>query len=260
MARPMARPARRLTRFWLEDRSLAILLGFITVTIFIAGPLRQLNVVDHLMVGAVFTLLLLSGVGAVARSTAAAACFGAVVVLTQVIHWSNWLSGAPQWRVPDALASFVATGLLAGLVLVQVFRDGPITVGRICGAIAVYLLLGLMFAFLYTALAFVVPDAFTVTPAPIHPYTAVASEFVYFSFVTLSTVGYGDIEPVYPVVRSLATLEAVIGQMYPAVLLARLVSMELYHRQRRSEHAQADLDRQTIAREIARHLKDDPRS
>jgi hypothetical protein len=255
----MPRPARGLTRFWLEDRSLVALLAFITVNIFIVGPLRQLDVLDHLAVGLVFGLLLLSGVAAVARSTTVAAFFGVVVVLTQAVHWSSWLTGDPRWRMPDALASFIATGLLATLVLVQVFREGPITLGRLCGAIAVYLLLGLMFAFLYTALAFLIPGAFSVT-LTMHPRTAVAPEFVYFSFVTLSTVGYGDIEPVHPVARSLATLEAICGQLFPAVLLARLVSLELYYRQRRFEREQASLDRQAIAREIARHLKDDARS
>ena len=54
---------------------------------------------------------------------------------------------------------------------------------------------------------------------------------MYFSFVTLTTVGYGDITAVHPVARSLATAEALVGQLFPAILLARLVSMELYDRQ-----------------------------
>jgi voltage-gated potassium channel Kch len=50
----------------------------------------------------------------------------------------------------------------------------------------------------------------------------------YFSFVTLTTVGYGDILPVAPVARALATLEALVGQLYPAILIARLVSLQIY--------------------------------
>ncbi len=53
------------------------------------------------------------------------------------------------------------------------------------------------------------------------------SDFIYFSFVTLTTVGYGDIAPVHPFARSLCNVEAVIGQLYPATLLARLVSLEI---------------------------------
>ena len=50
--------------------------------------------------------------------------------------------------------------------------------------------------------------------------------FLYFSFTTLTTVGYGDISPVHPIARSLANFEALLGQLYPAILIARLVSME----------------------------------
>jgi hypothetical protein len=57
-----------------------------------------------------------------------------------------------------------------------------------------------------------------------------ASDLTYLSFVTLTTIGYGDILPVHPIARSLCTLEAIIGQLYPATLLARLVTLELEDR------------------------------
>jgi hypothetical protein len=57
-----------------------------------------------------------------------------------------------------------------------------------------------------------------------------SSGLIYFSFVTLTTTGYGDIVPVHPLARSLCNVEAIIGQLYPATLLARLVSLELQGR------------------------------
>jgi hypothetical protein len=57
----------------------------------------------------------------------------------------------------------------------------------------------------------------------------VPGNLIYFSFVTLTTTGYGDISPLHPYVRSLANVEAIIGQIYPATLLARLVTLELAH-------------------------------
>jgi hypothetical protein len=57
-----------------------------------------------------------------------------------------------------------------------------------------------------------------------------ASSLVYFSFVTLTSTGYGDIVPVHPIARSLCNMETIIGQLYPATLLARLVTLELAHR------------------------------
>jgi hypothetical protein len=59
---------------------------------------------------------------------------------------------------------------------------------------------------------------------------ALASGLIYFSFVTLTTTGYGDVFPLHPIARSLCNLEAVIGQLYPATLLARLVTLEMAHR------------------------------
>ncbi|HXB77134.1 MAG TPA: potassium channel family protein [Bradyrhizobium sp.] len=61
---------------------------------------------------------------------------------------------------------------------------------------------------------------------------AIAANLIYFSFVTLTSVGYGDIIPLHPVARSLANIESIIGQLYPATLLARLVTLELEHRHR----------------------------
>jgi voltage-gated potassium channel Kch len=61
------------------------------------------------------------------------------------------------------------------------------------------------------------------------------TRLIYFSFATLTTVGYGDITPVHPIARSLAMLEALIGQLFPVILIARLVSMELYYRRIQKE-------------------------
>ena len=74
-----------------------------------------------------------------------------------------------------------------------------------------------------------VPDAFHGLPQSGAEYGSGAA-LLYFSFSTLTTVGYGDITPVYPLARNLANLEAVIGQLFPATLLARLVSLEIEHR------------------------------
>ena len=84
-----------------------------------------------------------------------------------------------------------------------------------------YLLVGLIFAY-----AFQVIYLFAGTPSYNNMNAYDFKGFLYFSFVTLTTVGYGDITPVHPLARSLANFEALIGQLYPAILIARLVSME----------------------------------
>jgi hypothetical protein len=131
----------------------------------------------------------------------------------------------------DAL-TILALSILAVLVLILVFREGPVTSHRIQGAIAVYLLLGLVWMSAYKLLYQTIPGAFRFPEGELSALRF-KHGLVYFSFVTLTTVGYGDITPVHPLARSLAMAEALVGQLYPAILIARLVSMELASRQER---------------------------
>jgi hypothetical protein len=116
-------------------------------------------------------------------------------------------------------------GFLMAAVAAQVFRAGPVTAHRIRGAVVVYLLLGVLFGFLYETLVLLDPDAIRLTNGlDTSNLDALRRELNFFSFVTLTTVGYGDITPVSAFARSLATLEAICGQLYIAITLARLVS------------------------------------
>jgi hypothetical protein len=118
-----------------------------------------------------------------------------------------------------------AVGLaMAALVLAGVLAEGRVDSERICAALCVYLLAGIAFGGLFAALEAVAPGSLA-GAGPIDLDGA-----VYFSFVTLATLGYGDIAPAASATRALAVLEAVFGQLYLAVLIARLVS--LYARER----------------------------
>ncbi len=86
-----------------------------------------------------------------------------------------------------------------------------------------YLLLGFIWAHAYELVALWHPGAFAGAVDGSLPWT-------YYSFVTLTTVGYGDITPVHPLARAVAVLEALTGQLYLAIMLARLVSLELQSR------------------------------
>jgi hypothetical protein len=112
-----------------------------------------------------------------------------------------------------------------------VFARGRITLHRIVGAVLLYLVIGFTFTALFCFVALLEPHAFA-GMRPLEDNLAVASNFGYFSFVTLTSVGYGDIVPVHPYARGLANVEAIIGQLYPATLLARLVTLEIAGQQR----------------------------
>jgi hypothetical protein len=138
--------------------------------------------------------------------------------------------------VIDFAAKMIFTGVLTWVVGIQVYSPGRVTRHRIWGAVAIYLQIALLFAFSYLLIASQDPDAFhpiLIFHGPTGDILRGAhggSQLVYFSLSTLTTTGYGDIVPVHPLARSLANLESLIGQLFPATLLARLVTLQLAER------------------------------
>jgi len=125
----------------------------------------------------------------------------------------------------------VILGVSVGWAVARaVFGPGAVTYHRIMGAILLYLTIGATFVALYTFVGLIDPNAFTGIPMDDSP--ALPSNFIYFSFVTLTSTGYGEIVPVDPFARSLSNIEGIIGQLYPATLLARLVSLEIERRRK----------------------------
>jgi len=109
----------------------------------------------------------------------------------------------------------------------SVFKRGVVDAHHIAGAIALYLNVGLSFAAIFAFISEFSPGAFSGLSSD---YTGSVAEMMHFSLTTLTTVGYGDILPVSPIARSAADLEAVIGQIFPATLLARLVGLTVSSR------------------------------
>jgi Na+/H+-dicarboxylate symporter len=132
----------------------------------------------------------------------------------------------------------LAAGFLGALLLARVMRDGRINLNRIMGAIGSYLLIGIVFSQAYRLLAAFVDNAFAIGGVPAG-FAAIGPKLSYFSFITLTSTGYGDITPLHPYARSLATLEALAGNLFLAVLVARLVGLEIDWR-----HQQRELRRQ----------------
>jgi len=125
----------------------------------------------------------------------------------------------------------VFLGMTVTVILRQVLSATRVTNDTISGAICGYLLFGIMCAFLYAILELLYPGSFIVDGKVLRPelrrfyYQREISTLIYYSLVTLATVGYGDIVPLSLPARVLAALEAIAGQFYIAVLIARLVSI-----------------------------------
>jgi hypothetical protein len=130
----------------------------------------------------------------------------------------------------DTAVKVSGLAILVVMTLTHTFRPGPISVHRVMGGVAAYLLIGLTWAFGYKLLMERRPDAIHFESSVAGIPTGEPSRLIYFSFSTLTSVGYGDVRPVHRIARSLATAEALIGQLYPSILIATLVGMSLQSR------------------------------
>jgi hypothetical protein len=215
--------------FWSSESGLTGLL------IFLVGYLVMLNALSEFAFGRVaarlfFSLIIITGILTIFKQRW---LHGFVIALAAVGLALNW---AEEFRPGGALTtlnagiSLMYLGLLMAVVATQVFAAGRVTRHRICGAIVVYLLLGAIWALLYQLVALTIPQAFRFSEPPAGGDPDVLQRLMtYYSFITLTTTGYGDITPVHPVARTLAMLEALVGQLYPAITLARLVSLAVMH-------------------------------
>jgi Ion channel len=217
-------------KLWSTDRGLTLLLAVLLLHLFVLFPLSEYLPESRLVLDVVFSLILISGATAVAQRWAAW-LIGAFAVASLLVQWTWQITGERALLPWVTASSLVYCALLAGVVFAQIARAQEVTSHSIQGAIAGFLLLGLAWAFAYQLVSLFDPSAVTVRhSAQIRGNDALTAEFVYFSFVTLTTVGYGDITPVDPIARALVMLEALTGQLFPAVLLARLVSLEIQNR------------------------------
>lgn len=208
-----------------SDPGLSALLAVEVVLIFVMFPLAAAEGFDLPLVvtvaiaaGLIFLVVLGSdNRGALVVAVVAAGCTllaGGVELI-----WATPVSEAAT-AISAVLSLFATMWVISGVV----FGPGRITVHRIRGAIVLYLTFALIFAWLYRLLAQTTPGCFsglTFRPGELGSL----SSFIYFSLTVLTTVGFGDITPVNDFVRNLTMLEALLGQLYPAVILARLLTL-----------------------------------
>jgi hypothetical protein len=200
--------------------------------IFLVIPLAGMGVLPSFVLAAMFILFVLATLVVTSRSHLAAGIVLIAVLLSPAgafVHAEN-PSVLTEWL--SAGGRLLAIATVSVVIAIAVFGPGRVTWHRVQGAVVLYLTCALFFYTLYRLLDNLVPTAFHGLPPSGAEYGSGAA-LLYFSFSTLTTLGFGDITPVHPMARDLANLEAVIGQLYPATLLARLVSLGL--EQRRSK-------------------------
>jgi hypothetical protein len=227
LTRPLA-PLDRVHERW-RDPVLTALTALIAVMMFGVAPLQAAGIIASPGPGPVFVFLVAIGMLVISRSLLPILAIGIAVALLVTSLVLHHLGG---YAILDVLLN-AAGWLIIALAIVwvtarAVFGPGHVTYHRVIGAILLYLAVGLVFVALYAFVGVLAPHAFSGLQAL--DRVRLLSDMIYFSFVTLTTVGYGDIAPVHPIARSLCNLEAIFGQLYPATLLARLVTLQLSSR------------------------------
>jgi hypothetical protein len=129
-------------------------------------------------------------------------------------------------ELASALTTVVWITLAIVIVVRELFRQREVSVNAILGAMVTYLLAAVAFAYLYEILELFQPGSFSGVPAGANPQE-LGDALLYFSLVSLTTVGYGDIVPASSLARPMAVFEGVFGTLYLAVMIARLVGLNI---------------------------------
>jgi hypothetical protein len=206
----------------MHERRMLLLLLLLVATLFVAPALLPYGPIGRLVMGVQITLVLLAGLLAVAEHRMILPILAGLSVLSIAVRWTEWIVPFTLLPAVRDLSMLLALSVLAVAVGINVFGAGKAIADRIMGAVVLYLLIGVAWAVAYTILHAYSPGAFSGVEGGAEPEL---ESWIYFSFVTLTIVGYGDIAPVTRAARSLAIFEALVGQLFPAVILARLVSL-----------------------------------
>jgi hypothetical protein len=219
---------RRLRQKY-TDQLLTLLAALIAIDIFVFAPLHAVGIFVFQGFIIVALLAIIGGMLVISDHPAALTAMSVGLVANVVVFLVRLLYPPWPYNMYLLAAAWLIIAVTLGAVVAQaVFRRGSVTYHRIIGAILLYLIIALAFGTLFMFVGLSLPDAFKGITFEDNP--ALANSVFYLSFVTLTSTGYGDIVPVHPIARSLCNIESIIGQLYPATLLARLVTLELRDR------------------------------
>jgi hypothetical protein len=213
-----SRSLRRIQR----DRFLFLLLALLALLLL--SPLLESLFTLKLLVNLCYTLVLVTAVHALADSRAQLVTAAVLALPMLVAMWVTRVVEIPHLRNWGLAFGTIFLLYVLMVIIGHIARCRRIERDLLFGAIVVYLLMGLMWTFAFELLEGLTPGAFQ------FPENAIAEDpyrFVYFSFVTLATLGYGDMIPATPLAGALTILEAVIAQMYLVVGVGWLVGIHI---------------------------------
>lgn len=219
------KPIEKLSRVLRPPRFSMFGLLIALALLFFFFPFVEAIKDGELIVAILLTLVLISAVLAVANR-------GRTLVIALLLAvpavFGRWINHFWPGFLPPAVflvATLVLIAFVVAHLLYFVLRAPRVDTEVLCASISAYVMLGLIWTIAYWLVDLIAPGAFAFNTTTGSKESMVGFNAFYFSFVTLSTVGYGDITPVSHFARMLAALEAMTGLLYVAVLIARLVAL-----------------------------------
>jgi voltage-gated potassium channel len=236
----------QLQYLMLKHRLLIFLIGLVASLLFF--PLVVETYAGyHLIMEIFFSIVLLLAIFVLTRNREIFTVAVLLALLAFTVISFNTILHSKHLLLTGLVLEITFFVLATSIIISHVLVYRKITVDKIFGAICGYLLIGIIWALIYTTVENYTPGSFYFSrgldapPAPFgHPFYF--AQFLYFSFITLTTTGYGDIVPASTATRALCSLEAVIGQLYVAVLIARIVGMHMTRQLARQSSRQSAKD------------------
>lgn len=154
--------------------------------------------------------------------------FLVLTVVTLAVRWGEHLSGVPALDVGALSITVFWLVYAVWIIIAHLFQRRDVTVDTILGAVVAYLLVAVAFTLAFEIIELQNPGSFSgITDHPSLHRQDLGSSMMYFSLVCITTMGFGDVVPMSNIARPLAVLEGVFGQLYLAVMIARLVGLHI---------------------------------
>ena len=210
--------------FWTEESGLTSMLILLCISNFIITPFFEKGQLLNILIRVIWVALLFAGIATLSETKLQRRLFTIIPVLLITVNVIRYFRDTPLLVYFEIVADIAVFTLLIGMVFVKVFEKGPVTFHRIVGAVAGYMLIGNLWAVLFQFLYIQVPGSIQLAASDADSVIKPAT-FIYFSYTTLTTTGFGDILPTHTITHTLVIIEQLIGVFYPAVLIGRLVSL-----------------------------------
>ena len=212
-----------LNHLWSQESGLSGMIILLALVQFVLIPLFGNYPFIMSVLNVFWMLFIFAGIFSFSTSKKQTILISIIPVLFIIFSWINVFSKTPFILITELFFSICTFILLIILILKKIFEPGPITTHRVVGSIVIYMLLAQLWAGIYIFFYEHIPGSFQLT-MPAFDTNSIQANFLYFSYVTLSTTGFGEILPLHPMVRALVNLESIFGVLYPVVLIGRLVS------------------------------------